>query len=292
MMYYNLDKMSSNKQIKEDFLEEDSEISSQKYVLLSFLSPENVLAKKELFFFERFLKDYEIQWKTKNLEAFLAQQVNLLNARLDEKINALEVADASAELIEAAKGCRIKIDDVLAGFAEYVKKSAKEIKQTKLQDDYSEFMFCAQEKLEDEFLQMNEFRTSVRGLKVRGVYSTTKEAEMRAKKLQREDVLHNIFVGEVGKWLPWDPSPNAIKEQEYAEDQLNELMKKYRENEEQKEKFYKDNKLQKPSKQIFGASDESAAEVTNSFEGMFGAAGDLALERKKAAAAEKDVKKD
>lgn len=287
--------MSSGKQIKEDFLEEDPEISSQKYVLLSFLSPENVLAKKELFFFERFLKDYEIQWKTKNLEAFLAQQVNALNARLDERITALEVADASAELIEAAKSCRIKIDDVLAGFTEYVRKSTKEIKQTKLQDDYSEFMFRMQEKLEDEFLQMNEFRTSVRGLKVRGVYSTTKEAEMRAKKLQREDTIHNIFVGEVGKWLPWDPSPNAIKEQEYAEDQLNELMKKYRENEDAKEKFYKDNKLQKPSKQVFGASEESQTEVTNSFEGMFGAAGDLALERKKAAAAaaaEKEVKKD
>ena len=64
MMYYNLDKMSSNKQIKEDFLEEDSEISSQKYVLLIFLSPENVLSKKELFFFEILLKDYEIQLKT------------------------------------------------------------------------------------------------------------------------------------------------------------------------------------------------------------------------------------
>lgn len=292
MKYYKLDKMSGSKQIKEDFLEEDAEISSQKYVLLSFLSPENVLAKKELFFFERFLKDYEIQWKTKNLEAFLAQQVNRLNATLNEKITALETTDASAEVIDAAKACRIKIDDVLAGFAEYVSKSTKEIKQTKLQDDYSEFMFRAQEKLEDEFLQMNEFRTSVRGLKVRGVYSTTKEAEMRAKKLQREDTIHNIFVGEVGKWLPWDPSPNAIKEQEYAEDQLNELMKKYRENEEQKEKFYKDNKLQKPSKQIFGSTEESQTEVTNSFEGMFGAAGDLALERKKAAAAEKDVKKD
>jgi hypothetical protein len=56
--------MSSNKQIKEDFLEEDSEISSQKYVLLIFLSPENVLSKKELFFFEILLKDYEIQLKT------------------------------------------------------------------------------------------------------------------------------------------------------------------------------------------------------------------------------------
>jgi hypothetical protein len=112
---------------------------------------------------------------------------------------------------------------------------------------------------------------------------------MRATKLQRSDPLHNIFIGEVGKWLPWDPSPNAIANQEYAEDQLNQLMKKYKENDEAKEKFYNENKLKKPAKQVFGGAGEGEGEenteATNTFEGMFGAAGDLALERKKAAAA-------
>lgn len=279
--------MAAAKQVKEDFLEEDPEIASQKYVLLSFISPENVLAQKDQFFFQNFVKDYEIQWKTKNLETFLAKQVASINRTFDEKANALETA-GQTELAETVRGCRVKVEDIITGFAGYVKENTKEIKATKIQDDYSDFMFRMQEKLEDEFFKINEFRTTVRGLKVRGVYSSTTEAEMRAKKLQRSDPLHNIFIGEVGKWLPWDPSPNAIANQEYAEDQLNQLMKKYKENDEAKEKFYTENKLQKPAKQVFGGASEETAEVTNSFEGMFGAAGDLALERKRAAATAAD----
>jgi hypothetical protein len=279
--------MSAAKQVKEDFLEEDPEIASQKYVLLSFISPENVLTQKDQFFFQNFVKDYEIQWKTKNLETFLAQQVAAINRTFDEKANGFESAGQS-ELADAVRGCRVKVEDIITGFASYVKANTKDIKITKIQEDYSDFMFRMQEKLEDEYFKANEFRTTVRGMKVRGVYSTTTEAEMRAKKLQRSDPLHNIFIGEVGKWLPWDPSPNAIANQEYAEDQLNQLMKKYKENDEAKEKFYTENKLQKPTKQVFGGAGEETAEVANSFEGMFGAAGDLALERKKAAAEKKD----
>lgn len=188
------------------------------------------------------------------------------------------------DLAANVRECRIKVDDLITGFASHVKKYHKEIQVSKIQDEYSDFMFRMQEKLDDEFLVANSFQTSMRGMKVRGVYSTTAEAEMRAKKLQRSDPLHNIFIGEVGKWLPWDPSPNAIANQEYAEDQLNQLMKKYKENDEAKEKFYNENKLKKPEKQVFGGGDETveSAEATNTFEGMFGAAGDLALERKKA----------
>ena len=34
--------------------------------------------------------------------------------------------------------------------------------------------------------EMNEFRTSVRGLKVRGVYDSRREAEVRAKTIQKK----------------------------------------------------------------------------------------------------------
>jgi hypothetical protein len=281
---------SPAKQVKEDFLDEDPEISSQKYVLLSFISPENVLTRKDQFFFQRFLKDYEIQWRTKHLESFLAQHVASVNRTLDDKSSALE-ASGNMDLAAAVRGCRIKVEDLITGFSSHVKKYHKEIQVSKIQDEYSDFMFRMQEKLDDEFLVSNNFQTSMRGMKVRGVYSTTAEAEMRAKKLQRSDPLHNIFIGEVGKWLPWDPSPNAIANQEYAEDQLNQLMKKYKENDEAKEKFYNENKLKKPEKQVFGGGDETveSAEATNTFEGMFGAAGDLALERKKAMAVAEPV---
>lgn len=73
---------------------------------------------------------------------------------------------------------------------------------------------------------------SLRGLKVRGVYDTREEAEARAKFLQKADPDFHVFVGEVGKWLPWDPNPNTAKDQVYGEEELQNLMKGYKENQE------------------------------------------------------------
>ncbi len=71
---------------------------------------------------------------------------------------------------------------------------------------------------------------SVRGLKVRGVYATRKEADERAKDLQKEDGLYSIFVGQMGHWLPWDPDVNDVEDHVYQEKELNELAKGYKEN--------------------------------------------------------------
>ena len=42
--------------VTEDFLEADDAIRGQNYVCLSFVSPEDVLKNKELFFMQKFLK--------------------------------------------------------------------------------------------------------------------------------------------------------------------------------------------------------------------------------------------
>ena len=42
-----------------DLLEEDKPISGQKFVCLSFLSPEKILKDKKVFFFEEFLKHFD-----------------------------------------------------------------------------------------------------------------------------------------------------------------------------------------------------------------------------------------
>jgi DNA repair exonuclease SbcCD ATPase subunit len=68
----------------------------------------------------------------------------------------------------------------------------------------------------------------IRGVKVRGVFSTKEEADKRAKDLQEEDPDFHIFVGEVGKWLAQDPDPNSVPDQEYREKELNKLMKDYK----------------------------------------------------------------
>ena len=227
-------------QVREDFLDEDNEIPSQRFVLLSFLSPEKVLERKEQFFFEHFLKAYEIEWKTKNLEKFLAQQVLNINNKLDEEANRLLAAEQTAAA-DICRQSRIPVNTVLEAYQGFVKDNAKDITQTKIKEKYDDFIYAQGKRLEDEFHKRNNFQTTVRGLKVRGAYPTQEEATARAKKLQRNDPIHNIYVAEVGKWLAWDPNPHDVSNQEYAEDQLNQLMKSYKENEEQREQFFKQN---------------------------------------------------
>jgi hypothetical protein len=64
----------------------------------------------------------------------------------------------------------------------------------------------------------------VRGVKVRGVYSTRNQAEERAEKLRQEDKYFHIFVGEVGKWLAWDPELENVPETNYGNPELQKLM--------------------------------------------------------------------
>jgi len=66
---------------------------------------------------------------------------------------------------------------------------------------------------------------SLRGLKIRGIYNTKEEADARAKQLSELDPDFDIHVGEVGKWLPWDPSPDTAENQIYSETDLNEIMR-------------------------------------------------------------------
>ena len=134
-------------------------------------------------------------------------------------------------------------------------------------------------------------------MKVRGVTGTHGEAVALSKKLQRNDPIHNIFLGEVGKWLPWDPKPHQVQEQEYAEDQLNTLMKGYKTNEEAKDKFVSEQRktsltgakkdampmsdvtsLSNDGTAVAGVAGESSSD---GWANMFKGDGDLAVERKK-----------
>ena len=44
-----------------DLLDEDKPIGGQKYVCLSFVSPEDILKDKNLFYFEKFLKHFDFK---------------------------------------------------------------------------------------------------------------------------------------------------------------------------------------------------------------------------------------
>lgn len=276
--------------VKEDFLEEDPEIRSQKFVLLSFLSPESVLDNKDQYFFSEFVKQYEIDYKIRNLETYLVSVVRGVNDKLTTEADRLEAAspDLSGAALLCRKG-RLDMASILQTYHNFVKENDKTIKKTTIKEAYDDFLFKQQSKLEDEFFQKNEFRTSIRGLKVRGVTGTHGEAVAMAKKLQRSDAIHNIFLGEVGKWLPWDPKPHQVQDQEYAEDQLNQLMKRYKDNEEARDKFMTEQRksgIKTKTKEVLGADGNpvSGEASEDGWGAMFGPKGDLAMQRKQEAA--------
>lgn len=107
-----------------------------------------------------------------------------------------------------------------------------------IHEKYEDFLYAHEEEFTKKYNDENDFQTSIRGLKIRGVYESRREAEVRAKVLQRRDPNFHVFVGQVGYWLPWDPNPDNIGEQEYANEQLNTLMKKYQENRSHRDEIY------------------------------------------------------
>ena len=53
-----------------DLLDEDKPIAEQKFVCLSFVSPEYILKKKEMFFFENFVHQYNFNKSAELLTQF------------------------------------------------------------------------------------------------------------------------------------------------------------------------------------------------------------------------------
>ena len=228
----------------EDFLTEDPEISSQKIVLLSFLSPEKILAQKDVFMFGKFLDDYAVQWKTTKLEAWMAQQFQAINTKLENLAGSLDKIDLSGAAVDVRNNL-VRVDRFVEEFQQYVRKNTAEIANSELKKEYEDFTSKNSTQLEEEYFKLNDFHTTIRGIKVRGVFPSEAEATIKAKRLQKSDPTFNIYMGYVGKWMAWEPDPNKVKDQEYANDELNTLMKKYRENEDARDTFYTEQKNRK-----------------------------------------------
>ena len=129
-------------------------------------------------------------------------------------------------------------------FQKFMTKFCEEekYKYEELKGKYDDFMYANENRLEKEFHEENNNQTTVRGVKVRGCFDTRREAEVRSEVLRRLNSNHHIFVGQVGYWLPWDPSADNVADQKFQEESLNDLVGKQKENQEQRDMFYEERK--------------------------------------------------
>lgn len=138
---------------------------------------------------------------------------------------------------------------------QYVVECLKKDDSYSLASEFRDFKQKNEEELTSKYNEKVKFQTSMRGIKIRGCYDTYDEAKHRCEYLQKVDSNHNVFIGSVGYWLPWDPTPNNIKDAVYQEEQLNELMKGYEENMAKKDIFYHKQKEERKA-QIIAENEE------------------------------------
>jgi len=194
---------NSNKEYV-DLLDEDKPISGQKYVCLSFISPEKIIKQKEIFLFEKYIEQWDF---SKSMEKF-----NNFLSFISYKYS-------------------FSFDDLITDLKEFVVEEKDNIFMSSLTDDYKSFLDVNEEKLEEEFNSMNKFKTSTRGIKIRGSFGSQEEAELRCKMLRDYDPNHDVYVGPVGIWVPFHPDAYKTGRVEYLEQELNELMNEKNKNE-------------------------------------------------------------
>lgn len=182
---------------EKDYLQQDAPVRGQKYFCVSFVSPSDVVLDKQEFALRKFLESFS----------------RSAGEALDEcRAVAADAGCGAPERLDRLRQTYSHIfsgDALLEAFRTYRDKNA--------------------ESIDRDYVEAHGNRTSVCGLKVRGVYEDMESATARAEALVKGDPHFHVFVGEVGCWCPWSPNPEDLKSEVYAEEQLNALVKQYKE---------------------------------------------------------------
>ena len=218
-----------------DLLSVDPPIAEQNYMCVSFVSPDKIIKQKNAFLFERFVKNFELDKSSKKFVQFL----NFISYKYNLNFN-----------------------KVMDDFNDFLKSEQPKLVETSIEDDYKNFLDANEKSLEQEFNQMVNFQTSTHGVKVRGVFPSQEEAGMRCKMLREIDPNHNIYVGPVGVWVPWEPEAYRTGKVDYMEDELNQLMHKKMENETEAKKHF-DQRVLESKKQAIEDNIRKAKETGN-----------------------------
>ena len=203
--------MSENKKVEEvdiDYLDVDDPIRNQNFVCISFLNPGDVIVNKEAFYFSRFLNKFSNDMK----ELF-----DNMEAKFPDNKETIKVVRDNYDYI---------------------------FKPSAMSEQYAFFKNTTSEVIEKDYHAENNFRTSIMGIKIRGVYDRKEEAEKRVQQIRKKDKYFNIYVADVGCWLPYETHIlSNVQEQEYDDQPLNTLMKHYKQNKDEKDALFDERKM-------------------------------------------------
>jgi len=214
-----------------DYLDEDKPIRGQNFVLVSFISPEDVIVNKEAYIFSKFIEKFSSDMKNllENIKEKYPDQKDMVNTIIDNNNYLFD--------------------------------------NKEMNEQFNFFKSVNNEVLEKNYHTDNNFITSIRGIKIRGTFDTIEEAKNRCEFLKKIDNKFNIYIAQVGCWCPWSPNPECLENQEYAETQLNTLMKEYKKNMDNRDVIFENRKQTIASNAApVGVNDENINEEINNVE--------------------------
>lgn len=195
-----------------DVLKVSRSRSGQEFVVLGFISPENILKQREMFLWEHFIQEWDFSKcmeKSVGFVNFMAYKYNL------------------------------NPETLLKDFEEFVKEEGELLRESSMEDEYKNFLDKREEALNKEFNIKHNFQTSCRSVKFYGAFSTQQEAERYIKDEIDEDDIINAHTGPAGTWLYWDPDPHKTSKVEYQEEQVNRLYQEKMLNDKKKDEEFK-----------------------------------------------------
>ena len=227
-----------------DALIDDPKINGQEWCCMSFVSPENLIERRELFYVNCFLYE-EVNKTIGSTAEHMAKEANnlvkgIFDGIIEKYSNSLDEKDK--EMVEKLKNLQKEntIDE-----SKFVNKCTRKfyMDQNEITDKYTVYSTDNYQRLLETYeRKFNDTQCSVRGFKVRGSFKTFEEAKAQYEKLQKMEKSVGIAIAPVGTWVPWDPSPDAVQDSEYMLPELNKMMHKYNEQNKNKEIMFEERK--------------------------------------------------
>lgn len=181
-----------------DYLTDYPEIPSQMYGVYSFISPEREIRRREMFMFEKFVR----QWSYSTSVTAFSEFIHFLSMKHGLQLELLKT-----------------------DLTDFISDKTNQIGSLNVTDDFLGYVETNYKKLDEQYEAENPFETSVRGFVQLGNFPTHEAAKKRSAQIRELHPEHNVLVAQNFKWVPLDPDLYKLPEIDYLEPELNQLHK-------------------------------------------------------------------
>ena len=239
-----------------DALVDDPSINGQEWCCLSFVSPENLIERRELFYMNCFLYEEVNKYIGSSAEHMAKTLSTQYNKIFESMIETYSKSDDPKDK-EFSEKLKILQSENKIDESQLVNKCTRQfyMDQQEISDKYTTYSSNNYQKLLEAYeRKFNDQRCSVRGFKVRGSFKTYEEAKERCEFLRNHEKYVGIAIAPVGVWVPWDPSPDAVQDSEYMLPELNKMMKSYNEQNRNRDIMFDERKKEMMSSNVSKSS--------------------------------------